>query len=235
MSEKLQEEVGTKSLKNEQVLTGKKGRTRVFACVVYPDSAPADWLGKLTEQHVPAFVSPLHDMDENPDGSAKKAHWHVMLMFEGVKSQEQVDEMLDEVLGQNRVKHYEKVNSTRGYARYLCHMDNPEKAQYDKSKVRCLSGADYEEVIALPSDDWAVLEDIFDYLEESGELYYSRFINYCRHHRRDWFKLLMKRYSYVVIQWLKSEGQARRDELVELAREGYQVDESTGELKKGGR
>lgn len=235
MGEKLQEEVGTKSLKNGEVPTGKKGRTRVFACVVYPDSAPANWLDRLTEQHVPAFVSPLHDQDKDPDGSQKKPHWHVMLMFEGVKSQEQVDEMLDEVLGQNRVKHYEKVNSTRGYARYLCHMDNPEKAQYDKSEVRCLSGADYEEVIALPSDDWAVLEDIFDYLEESGELYYSRFINYCRHYRRDWFKLLMKRYSYVVIQWLKSESQARRDELVELAREGYQVDESTGELKKGGR
>lgn len=217
---------------------GGTGRTRVFAVVVYPDSAPEDWQERLTQEHVSAFISPLHDRDENPDGTQKKPHWHVMLMFEGVKSREQVDALLDRVLGENRVKHYETVNSTRGYARYLCHMDNPEKAQYDRADVVSLSGADYDEVISLPSDDWAVLDEIFEYLENTGERYYSRFMAYCRAERRDWWKLLIQRHSYVVVSWMKSERARERDEALEMERlgrsYGRRVDRSTGEILEGG-
>ena len=61
------------------------GRTRNFATVVYPDSAPADWKEKLDQLHVAAFISPLHDKDINPNGEPKKAHYHVLVMFEGQK------------------------------------------------------------------------------------------------------------------------------------------------------
>lgn len=220
------------TLKNER--KSGTGRTRVFATVVYPDSAPEDWQERLTQEHVCAFISPLHDRDENPDGTQKKPHWHVMLMFEGVKSREQVDALLDGVLGPDRVKHYETVNSTRGYARYLCHMDNPEKAQYDRADVVSLGGADYDEIVSLPSDDWAVLDEIFEYLETTGERYYSRFMAYCRAERRDWWKLLIQRHSYVVVSWMKSERARERDEMLELDRlgrsYGRRVDRATGEI-----
>lgn len=229
------------SLEKEQVPKKSRGagRTRVFAAVVYPDSSPQDWQERLTQEHVSAFISPLHDRDENPDGTAKKEHWHLMLMFEGVKSQDQVDALLDRVLGPNRVKHYENVNSTRGYARYLCHLDNPEKAQYDKADVTALCGADYAEIISLPSDDWDVLDQIFDYIEDNKVRYYAQFMRYCRKERRDWWKLLMARYSYVVINYMKSEVQRARDERDELdramreygrARMVPPVDVSTGEV-----
>ena len=65
------------------------GRTRNYATVVYPESASTDWLEKLSELHVPAFVSPLHDKDVNPTGESKKAHYHVMIMFDGVKTLDQ--------------------------------------------------------------------------------------------------------------------------------------------------
>lgn len=220
------------TLKNER--KSGTGRTRVFATVVYPDSAPEDWQERLTQEHVSAFISPLHDQDKNPDGTQKKPHWHVMLMFEGVKSREQVDALLDGVLGPDRVKHYETVNSTRGYARYLCHMDNPEKAQYDRADVVSLGGADYDEIVSLPSDDWAVLDEIFEYLENTGERYYSRFMAYCRAERRDWWKLLIQRHSYVVVSWMKSERARERDEMLELDRlgrsYGRRVDRATGEI-----
>ena len=200
--------------------------------MVYPDSAPSDWQERLTQEHVSAFISPLHDKDKNPDGTQKKPHWHVMLMYDGVKSQEQVDALWDRVLGPDRVKHYETVNSTRGYGRYLCHMDNPEKAQYDRADVVSLSGADYDEVISLPSDDWAVLDEIFAYLEETGERYYSRFMAYCRRERRDWWKLLIQRHSYVVVSWMKSEQARERDEMMrrDARHYGQQVDTATGEI-----
>lgn len=188
------------------------GRTRVYAILVYEDSAPDDWRERLTQEHVAALISPYHDKDVNPDGSQKKPHWHVMIMFDGPKSQEQVNGLWDRVLGGNRVKHYETVNSTRGYGRYLCHMDNPEKAQYSKDDVQALGGADYEEIISLPSDDWEILDQIFDYIDESGERYYSRLLRYCRRERRDWWKLLVQRHSYVVVSYLKSVATELRDE-----------------------
>ena len=57
------------------------GRTRNYATVVYPESAPSDWIDKLTECFVPAFISPLHDKDINPGGEPKKPHYHVIIML----------------------------------------------------------------------------------------------------------------------------------------------------------
>ena len=53
--------------------TSNKGvsRTRNYATVVYPESAPNDWIEVLTQQFVPCFISPLHDKDVNPGGDIK--------------------------------------------------------------------------------------------------------------------------------------------------------------------
>lgn len=56
----------------------RSGRTRNFATVVYPESAPEDWINKLEELHVAVLVSPLHDKDINPSGEPKKPHYHVL-------------------------------------------------------------------------------------------------------------------------------------------------------------
>jgi len=62
------------------------GRTRNFATVVYPESAPENWFSLLGELKVPCFVSPLHDKDLNPNGEVKKSHYHVLFAFDGVKT-----------------------------------------------------------------------------------------------------------------------------------------------------
>ena len=38
-------------------------KMRVAMCLVYPDSAPSDWVLRLRNWHVPAVISPLHDHD----------------------------------------------------------------------------------------------------------------------------------------------------------------------------
>ena len=78
--------------------TSGKGRTRNFATVVYPESAPENWQDILSEQFVPAFISPLHDKDINPTGEPKKPHYHVVIMFDSTKTSEQAKEIFDKVL-----------------------------------------------------------------------------------------------------------------------------------------
>ncbi|WP_225354628.1 Rep family protein, partial [Ligilactobacillus murinus] len=60
-------------------MTKKDDRARTWTFIVYPESAPENWRDLLDEYHVPWVESPLHDKDINPDGTVKKAHWHVIL------------------------------------------------------------------------------------------------------------------------------------------------------------
>lgn len=177
------------------------GRTRNFATVVYPDSAPEGWRDILTEMHVAALISPLHNADKNPSGEAKKPHYHVMLMFDGVKNFEsQVKPIFDKIGGVGR----EEVNSARGYARYLCHLDNPEKAQYNPADVVALGGADYDAITHLPTDDAKMLVEIFAYIRANQICSLAELLDICAVNNQDWFTTIAMSRAYVVDKYIKS-------------------------------
>lgn len=187
-------------MSNEKSNNGR-GRTRNFATIVYPESAPNEWQDILAQQFIPAFISPLHDKDINPTGEPKKAHYHVVIMFDSVKTEEQAKEIIDLIGGVG----LEKVNSIRGYARYLCHLDNPEKAQYDESSVRSLCGADYINTIGLITDKYKAISEIIDYCKENNIFSFSDLLEYCKEERFDWFRVLCDNGTYVVEKYLKSK------------------------------
>lgn len=177
-------------------------RYRNFATVVYPDSVntPEHWLSILEEFHVPVFVSPFHDKDFNVTGEPKKPHYHVMIMFEGKKSTDQIRELFDQVGGVG----CETVNSLRGYARYLCHLDNPDKHQYSVDGVVALSGADFFECIGLPSDKYDIIGQMIDYCTSEYVFAYAALLRYAREYREDWFRVLCDSGTLVMREYLKS-------------------------------
>lgn len=177
------------------------GRTRNFATVVYPDSAPADWKEKLDQLHVAAFISPLHDKDINPNGELKKAHYHVLVMFEGPKDYDtQVKPIFDEIGAVGR----EIVNSARGYARYLCHLDNPEKATYSPSEVLCMGGADYYGVVTLPTDDLKVITEIKRFCRENEIYSLAEIIDIAESLHPEWYSTIVMSRCYVIDKYIKS-------------------------------
>lgn len=180
--------------------TSGSGRTRNFATVVYPESAPENWQELLSDLKVPAFISPLHDQDINPGGEKKKPHYHVLIMFEGVKTMEQAEELFKLIGGVGN----EKVQSIRGYARYLCHLDNPEKAQYKQEDVRCLGGADYVSTIGLALDRYKAIGEMIDYCVENKIYSYAALLKYSRLERFDWFRILCDNGTMVMREFLKS-------------------------------
>lgn len=177
-----------------------RGRTRNFATVIYPESAPENWQEILVEQFVPAFISPLHNMDVNPTGELKKEHYHVIIMFEGVKTTDQAKEIFNKIGGVG----CEIVQSLRGYARYLCHLDNPEKAQYNADDVRCLCGADYSTTIGLVTDKYKAISEMIDFCCENNVVSYAELLEYCRLNRFDWFRVLCDNGTVVMKEYLKS-------------------------------
>jgi hypothetical protein len=176
------------------------GRTRNFATVVYPESAPENWTGILAGHLVPAFISPLHQ-DIDPHGEVKKEHYHVMIMFEGVKTDEQAGEILKSIGGVG----VERLNSLRGYARYLCHLDDPSKVQYPPEEVVALCGADYFSAIGLPTDKYKAVGEMMDFCNEQGIYGFASLLMYAKEHRYDWFRVLNDSSTYVIGQFLKSK------------------------------
>ena len=158
-------------------------RTRIFATVVYPESAPEDWRERLEGEHVKAMVSPLHCNDVLPTGELKKEHWHVLWRYEGVKTPAQAQELVDLIGGAGAV---EIVADYRGYARYLCHLDSPDKAQYDPEDVQCFGGEDWAEVALSEAERTdAQLDEIEDWIDDSGCVSYVALCRYARKQRPD--------------------------------------------------
>lgn len=177
----------------------EKKRTRNYAFLVYPESAPPNWMELLNDTHCPAFVSPLHDKDVNPDGAPKKAHYHVMLLFDSVKTVEQAQAIRDAVGGVG----WERIASQRGYIRYLCHLDNPEKHQYAKSDVKAFGGLDYFAMVSLPTDIDATIDDMTRYIDANQVFSFRQFAAYCRDCNPDWSYVLKHNGSYYIKEYIK--------------------------------
>ena len=187
--------------------TSKNARTRNWATIIYPDSenTPSNWLEVLGEMCIPCFVSPIHDLDTNSDGEPKKPHFHVFFMFDSVKARHQVETIIKRIGGVG----CEAVASARGYSRYLCHLDNPEKHQYNREDVRSFGGLDYNDVISLPADDLLLLAEILDYCEDYNVVDFYRLVMYARYEKPDWYRLLTRGYTVFITNFLRSKERAK--------------------------
>ena len=125
--------------------SSKNVKKRNWAFVLYPESAPANWLELLQQTGLQCAISPLHDKDLNPDGEPKKAHYHIILLYSGPTSFNVV-RSLTSSLNQPIPQPLEQV---RGYYRYFTHKDNPEKAQYSESDIQTVNGFNISDFVEL--------------------------------------------------------------------------------------
>lgn len=179
----------------------KDTRQRHWATVLYPESAAENWVDVLRDNVIPCFVSPLHDSDLTAANEVKKAHYHILFTFEGKKSKEQVERLVEE-LGSVGL---ESIHSVRGYARYLCHLDDPDKAQYSQDDVLQIGGTDYAYTIGRVADKYKAISEIIDFCRHSSIVSYAVLLEYCRDERQDWFRVLCDSGTVVVKEYLKSK------------------------------
>lgn len=182
--------------------------------VFYPDDLPDDWKQRLINLNMRIFISPLHEHDQNADGQPKKPHHHVIFMFDSIKSLSQLWDMLHELFpvcsGSELcgIGHFCKsrsepdgstsqviVHSIVQATRYLAHLDNPEKYQYNPEQIEALGGADVlqylkkttREIIDTYIDIQNIIQenelkeyfDLCNYLASNGE--YDMFELVARH------------------------------------------------------
>lgn len=178
----------------------KDNRCRNYTAILYPESAVENWEEVLNDAHVEALVSPLHNRDVNSQGELKKPHYHVMVMYQGNKSKEQAQDFFNS-LGATACQ---TINSIRGEARYLCHLDNPEKEQYDIKDVKEFGGADYQTIIGLPSDKYGILRELIEFIEVNNVLSFSELFRWTAANNERWFRALSDNCAYIVKEYLSS-------------------------------
>lgn len=199
--------------------TRVSNRTRNYATIVYPESAPENWQEILASHFVPAFISPLHCDDVNPTGEQKKAHYHVIIMFDSVKTIEQATDIFQTIGGVG----CDVVKSIRGYARYLCHLDNPEKAQYPPESVKSICGADYISVIGLAVDKYIALCEMEEFCDNYDVVSFYALCKYARVHRPDWSRVLKESGTMYMREYLQSRKWSLENECSVI------IDKNTGE------
>ena len=181
----------------------KETRTRTWTFVLYPESAPEHWREALDELHIEWIESPLHDNDINGDGEPKKPHWHILLIFGGVKSFEQVKEVTDKL----NAPIPQRCHNSRAMVRYMAHLDNPEKAQYSTSDIRAHGGVDLAEFLRpSASERYTILGDMIAYIKNNEVTEFQDLMDYALANEFEtWFPLLCDNSAFVVGQYIKSQ------------------------------
>ena len=188
---------GTKSSGN------KESRTRNWTIVLYPESAPDNWRTLIDDLHIEWVESPLHDKDVNANGEPKKAHWHLLLMFGGVKSYEQVKEVTDSL----NAPRPERCHNARSMVRYMVHLDNPDKDQYSQGDIKAHGGVDLAELLRPSSSErYTLIGDMIAYIRNNNVIEFQDLMDYALANEFDtWFPLLCDNSAFVIGQYIKSQ------------------------------
>lgn len=172
----------------------KQVKRRGFAFLIYPESAPKNWVQVLEETRLRVLISPIHDKDvwtetdelQNPNhvaGEVKKAHYHCMIVFDGPSTVASALSVL-EPLSINRV---EPVASITGMTRYFAHLDNKDKAQYKVDEIIALNGAVVDITRELtPEEKRAIREQVLSWIRDNNVTEYADVVNYAMDCEPDW-------------------------------------------------
>lgn len=188
-------------------------RTRNWVVIVYPESAPENWREYLDDLHLEWIESPLHEFDVNADGEVKKAHWHVLILFGGVKSYEQVSEVVRPLNGSIP----QRCHNAKAQVRYFAHLDNPEKHQYSVSDIRPHGGVDLSEMLRPSSSErYTLIGEMMEWVKLNGVTEFADLIDFALvEHPDDWLPLLCDSCAIIMSTYITScryRAEARRQQ-----------------------
>lgn len=191
---------------NKSNVTGQTDeRSTTWTFLSYPDSAPSNWVNILKKLHVPLVISPLHDKDvkDETTGELKKPHYHCIVRFRSKKSFSQIKEAI-----------CDKINSPIPQpvvdfpmmVRYLVHLDDPDKYQYDKEDIKVYGNIDVNEYIYSKKEyQFEMLKEILDFCEKYDIQEYSTIVNYAKDEHPSWFPYVTKVFRAAVDSYVRSQ------------------------------
>lgn len=186
-------------------------RTRNWTVIFYPEDLPENWTSLVDDLHFKWIESPLHDKDLNADGKPKKPHHHTLFMFDVVKTEEQVSSLLKEVFGESEtgsiigIATPQKVSDRCAIVRYMAHLDNPDKAQYDVADIVGHNGADPAEILRYSATETReMIVAMEEYIIENHITELCDFSQAIRYDRPEWHTLLATKMTMYFNAFIRS-------------------------------
>lgn len=107
-------------------MTASAPKFKSFSFLVYPENAKKNWVETLASTVRQFAISPLHE----PDEEVAKPHYHVIYQHPGNVTMESFLNVIPDEVKEIAANGY-FIPVDRNYQRYLCHLDQPEKQQFD--------------------------------------------------------------------------------------------------------
>lgn len=186
----------------------RKGKLkRIFWAYLYEDSAPENYIELMREAGL-EILAVRHDKDVDEAGELKKPHVHVLVRFSHAVSRAEAVEVLTSFGCLEKSVQYR--DSWTACARYLCHMDDPSKFQYDPASVMEFGGADYMAAISRQSDKYRIVGEMQDWVCEptkNGEKprSFGDLNDYARAENLEWFMALCDSSALIMREFCKSK------------------------------
>ena len=114
---------------------------RSFLFILWEESMPEKWREILASWGSKFWVSPIHNKDQNSDGTPKKPHRHVVMTQDSKMQVGQVCALMN-LLG-CKMRPVKPV-SIEASIQYLVHYNHPSKAQYKIDEIELFGGAELD-------------------------------------------------------------------------------------------
>lgn len=113
-------------------------KSRWWWFIAYPDSLPTNWKDALLLTGIPFIVSPLHNLDPDDNGGLKKAHYHIIVIFDNPTTYNHVLTHCCQPLNATIPN---VILNLSGAIDYLTHKGLTNKAQYLSCDIECFNGS----------------------------------------------------------------------------------------------
>lgn len=139
-----------------------------------------DLRNKCNDFPVPCLLSPPHDKDLEDDGiTYKKVHCHFLAQYKGKTTLYQFYLDLCNTFGDNTFFGMLKFSDLGERARYWIHLDNKDKAQYNKEDIRGYHGISWEDkLICYGGDSVSLKKDLYKIINDNDILFYNVLENF---------------------------------------------------------
>lgn len=198
----------SKEKKAEWERKNRSGKVRkIWWGYLYEDSAPENFMDLMRESGMEGFAM-KHDCDTTAAGEIKEVHWHVVVRFSHAVQAKEAKEVLVAFGCKEASVQYR--DSWTAVARYLCHLDDPNKYQYDPADVVEFGGADYLNAINRTADKYRIVANMQDWVAEpmaDGERprSFGELNDYARTNNLEWFMALCDNSAVIMREFCKSK------------------------------
>lgn len=201
----------------------REKRYRCWTLIFYPEGnpgAPDDWDERIAELHLKVWVSPIHDQDVwtasderrnnvHKEGTRKKAHYHLVVEY---PVQQKMADVADDFAFLNGTRP-ERVRDKNSMVRYLIHMDDPKKAQYERSEIRCFGGTNLDAMDELGTGELhQEMKAMRRCIKENNFVDFCLFYDYCDDCQEQWARLLDVCSTYAIERYIKSRRALEKQE-----------------------